>query len=281
MKIHESYYAIKHNLLFCIAVPIYLILFVTVYSPSFSFNSDWVNGWSTNPSFCLSIIAAIELGVLLASRSLLCFTPLRKAINTTEYFIWMGAEFMIACLFSGLFLSLYFSVNYFSILPRIFFIGLCLNIFPYLVYWQFLSKNEYKIRLSKANLQIAELRKGADRNEMGMIRFNDEKGNTKLVVSGERIISLESSGNYVTILYDDAGKLVRYSLRNTLKGLEELCNNNGLVRCHRSFFVNLIKIKVIRRTPDGVFAEIDHPGVENIPVSKTYAPELLRLFSES
>ena len=111
-----------------------------------------------------------------------------------------------------------------------------------------------------------------------MIRFADEKGVVKLVVGAERIISLESAGNYVTILYNDDGKLVRYSLRNTLKGIEDNCAANGIVRCHRSFLVNLKKIRIIRHTPQGVFAEMDFPGVENIPVSKTYASELLRLF---
>ena len=111
-----------------------------------------------------------------------------------------------------------------------------------------------------------------------MIRFTDEKGNVKLVVGTDRVICLESAGNYVTVCYDDESKLVRYSLRNTLKGLETIASNNGLVRCHRSYFVNLSHIRTLKRTTQGVFAEIDHPGIEDIPVSKSYASELIRLF---
>ena len=91
----------------------------------------------------------------------------------------------------------------------------------------------------------------------------------------------ESFFNVATAImekYNDDGKLVRYSLRNTLKGIEDNCAANGIVRCDRSFLVNLKKIRIIRHTPQGVFAEMDFPGVENIPVSKTYASELLRLF---
>ena len=139
---------------------------------------------------------------------------------------------------------------------------------------------DHSMRLREANEIIAELRKGNERNEAGAIRFADEKGNVKLVVGAERVISIESAGNYVTILYDNDGKLVRYSLRNTLKSIEEICKANGLVRCHRSYFVNLNKIKIIRRNSEGIFAEIDHSGVDDIPISKTYAPELMRLFSE-
>jgi DNA-binding LytR/AlgR family response regulator len=140
---------------------------------------------------------------------------------------------------------------------------------------------DLSIQLSEVEHQLVEIRKGVERNDAGMIRFNDEKGNTKLVVSVDRVVSLESAGNYVNILYDDGGKLIRYSLRNTLKGVEKMCSSNGLVRCHRSYLVNLSKIKIIRRTSEGVYAEMDVPNANNIPVSKTYAPELLRLFSES
>jgi DNA-binding LytR/AlgR family response regulator len=143
-----------------------------------------------------------------------------------------------------------------------------------------LLKEQY-MQMAEVEKELMELRKGAERNEAGMIRFNDEKGNTKLVVSADRVISLESAGNYVNILYDNDGKLVRYSLRNTLKGIEKVCNSNGLIRCHRSYFVNLNKIKVIRRTSEGVYAEMDVHNVGDIPVSKTYASDLLRLFSES
>jgi len=74
---------------------------------------------------------------------------------------------------------------------------------------------------------------------------------------------------------------LRYTLRNTMKGIDKICTANGLVRCHRSFFVNINKVKVIRRTPEGMVAEIDHPGVDTVPVSKTYASDLISLFSEN
>ena len=282
MTLSELHYSIKSNIIFCLAVPLFVMLFVVLYNPTFGINGygGWLTDWNHHASFCVPIICSIILGVLLASRSILCFALVRHTLSKREFLVWQAVEFLVGCLFCDLFISLYLHINYFSALTRIIVIGLGLVIFPYIFYWAAIELLDHNMRLREANNIIDELRKGNERNEAGAIRFADEKGNVKLVVGAERVISIESAGNYVTILYDNDGKLVRYSLRNTLNSIEEICKANGLVRCHRSFFVNLNKIKIIRRTSEGIFAEIDHSGVEDIPVSKTYAPELMRLFSE-
>lgn len=281
MRINETYYRIKPNLIFSIALPVYVILFVTIFSPSLSFYDGWNEGWNSGASLCLPIMAAIEMVTVLISRSLLCFLPHVHSLSRTEYIVWLLLEMIVSSLFVDLFLSIFLHKPYFALLPRVILSYFCLNIIPYFIFWMSMQLQEQSIQLNEITNELEELRKGVERNEAGMIRFNDEKGNTKLVVSADRVISLESAGNYVNILYDDDGKLVRYSLRNTLKGVEKVCNSNGLIRCHRSYFVNLNKIKIIRRTSEGVYAEMDVPNASNIPVSKTYAPELLRLFSES
>ena len=281
MRISELYYKLKPNLVFCIALPAYVILFVTIFSPSLKFYDGWNEGWNPDASLCLPIMAAIELLTVLLSRLSLCFLPFPHTLNRTEYFFWLVLEILISSLFVDLFLSIFLHRPYFDLLPSAMLSYLCLNIIPYVIFWMSMLLKEQYMQMAEVEKELMELRKGAERNEAGMIRFNDEKGNTKLVVSADRVISLESAGNYVNILYDNDGKLVRYSLRNTLKGIEKVCNSNGLIRCHRSYFVNLNKIKVIRRTSEGVYAEMDVHNVGDIPVSKTYASDLLRLFSES
>jgi len=281
MTISELYYKIKPNLIFCIALPVYIILFVTIFNPTLHFYDDWSNSWNSGGSLCLPIIAAIELMTVLISRSLLCFLPFTHSLSRAEYMVWLLLEIIVTSLFVDLFLSIFLHEPYLGLLPEVMLSYVCLNLVPYVIFWMAMLLQEQSMKITRIENELDELRKGVERNEAGMVRFNDEKGNTKLVVSADRVISLESAGNYVNILYDDDGKLVRYSLRNTLKGVEKVCTSNGLVRCHRSYFVNLNKIKIIRRTSEGVYAEMDVPNVGNIPVSKTYAPELLRLFSES
>lgn len=280
MKIPEQLYSVKSNLIFCLLAPIFVMLFVVIYDPTFGLSAEHYDFVNDNKGFCLPIICAIELLVLLVSRAILCFGVVRRRISELEFLAWQAVEFVVVCLFVDLFLSLYLHIDYFNLLPRILLVSFAINLFPYAFYWVFVERMDRDARIADAYALMTKMRSPGEHNE-GMIRFVDDKGNTKLMVGAERVITIESAGNYITIQYDDDGKLMRYSLRNTLKSIEQVCNANGLVRCHRSFFVNLNKVKIIRRTPEGVVAEIDHPGVNNIPVSKTYAPDLIRLFSET
>jgi hypothetical protein len=279
MKISEQYYSLKNNIVFCLAVPLFIMLFMVIYHPTFFGEADsFSQAWELHDSLFLPIICAIVLVVLAISRAILCFALVRHSLTRRDFLLWQCIEIVVTSLFTNLFLSLYLQCKYLSLLPRVLLISFRLVAIPYLLYWVITEMTDRDFRLHQAESLIEELRKGIERNESGMVRFADEKGNVKLVVSADRVICLESAGNYVTITYDDDGKLVRYSLRNTLKAIEDLCNANGLVRCHRSFFVNLGQIRTLRRTPQGIYAEIGHPGVDDIPVSKTYASELIRLF---
>ena len=279
MKISEQYYSLKNNIVFCLAVPLFMMMFMVIYHPTFFGEADRLSqAWELHGSFFLPIICAIALLVLAASRAILCLALVRHSLTRRDFLLWQGIEIVVASLFTNLFLSLFLHCNYFALLPRVLLTGFGIVVIPYLFYWVIMEMSERDFRLHQAEDLIEELRKGIERNESGMVRFADEKGNVKLVVSADRVICLESAGNYVTITYDDDGKLVRYSLRNTLKSIEDLCNANGLVRCHRSFFVNLSQIRTLRRTPQGIYADIGHSGVDDIPVSKTYASDLIRLF---
>lgn len=279
MTISEQYYSVKNNILFCVAVPLFMMLFMVIYQPHFYGNFDQLKaGWEAHDSFCLPVVCAIVLGVLSLSRALLCTALLRHTLARKEWLLWQACEWVVASLFVDLFLSLFLHMGFFALLPIVLLTGFGLVVIPYVLYWLAIELTDRDIRLHQSENLVEELRKGVERNEAGMVRFADEKGNVKLVVGADRVISLESAGNYVTILYDDDGKLVRYSLRNTLKAMEELAGVSGLVRCHRSFFVNLSHVRTLRRTPQGLYAEIGHSGVGDIPVSKSYASDMLRLF---
>ena len=75
----------------------------------------------------------------------------------------------------------------------------------------------------------------------------------------------------MNIYYVENGRVKDYSLRSSMKAIDELCQDNGLVRCHRSFYINPAHVKVLRKDKDGImYAELDVDDVRHIPVSKTY-----------
>ena len=279
MRISEQYFTVKNNILFCVTVPVFIMLFEVIYQPLFYGSPDALQEmWKENIGFCLPVSCAIALVLLALSRTILCVTQVRHNITRREWLLWQTTEWVAGSLFIDLFLSLLFHMGFFALLPRILLTSFALIVVPYVCYWLAIELTDRDIRLRQTEKLLEDTRRGLERNEAGMIRFADEKGNVKLVVGADRVIYLESAGNYVTICYDDDGKLVRYSLRNTLKAMDNLAGVNGLVRCHRSFFVNLTHVRTLRRTSQGIFAEMGHSGVDDIPVSKSYASDLIRLF---
>ena len=87
----------------------------------------------------------------------------------------------------------------------------------------------------------------------------------------QNVLYIAAEENYVVIYYNENDRVREYVLRSSMKAIDELCQENGLVRCHRSYYINPAHVKVLRKDKDGImYAEIDADDVRHIPVSKTY-----------
>ena len=62
------------------------------------------------------------------------------------------------------------------------------------------------------------------------------------------------------------------------KKFEESLTEFGLIRCHRSFIVNIEKVKVLRKEKEGLFIDLGQEDIIDIPVSKTYSDKIMELF---
>ncbi len=262
-------------ILSALVTALFVILFPVVYDPVFGF--DDLTLWKAHSAFCIPILASITLVVLLLSRFGCRLFLRRYPLTTVQYLLWQLVEFVVVCLFADLFLSLFFHQGYFDLLPRIILVGMLVLIFPYVV-MGLVARCECQSALLE-QLQSESQSSSDGEDDQTVIRFVDERKQTRLAVQAEHIIYLESAGNYVNIIYDDDGRVRRYSLRNTLKAIEETCSTHKLVRCHRSYFINIHHVKVLRRDHDQLFAKMDLEGIDDIPVSKSYASEVIALLS--
>lgn len=69
-------------------------------------------------------------------------------------------------------------------------------------------------------------------------------------------------------------------LRNSLKWMEEnLIRDTPLVRCHRSYIVNMDKVKILKKVKGGIVLELDEENTPDIQVSKTYYESFMQEFS--
>ena len=93
------------------------------------------------------------------------------------------------------------------------------------------------------------------------------------------MLYIEAADNYIIIHYLTNRKPGRYMIRNTLKRIGQEIPDAGLVRCHRSFIVNIDNVKVIRREKEGLIIGFDSPEAITVPISKTYIDTFIRKLS--
>ena len=169
-------------------------------------------------------------------------------------------------LFTALYVSLITkgALSYFNALLYSFIYLLAVLVYPYLV-----------ITLSQL-LKSASASKAAVVDDTGTrMRFYDDKHTLKFVIAASAVLYIEAQENYVRIYYIDADQVKSYQLRATMKKLEESLSSNGLVRCHRSYFVNPKHIHALRKDKDNyIYAEIDDLAHTTIPISKKYYDEV-------
>ena len=95
----------------------------------------------------------------------------------------------------------------------------------------------------------------------------------------EHLLFIESADNYTTLHYLNKSKQSHFLLRNSLKRLEEQLEDTSLVRCHRSYMVNMDKVKILKKEKGGIMLELDEENTPDIPVSKTYYESFMQAFS--
>ena len=187
-------------------------------------------------------------------------------INYSLYILWCFGEIIFMSFFAALYiwLVLHKPMPYFEAFALSFqYISLTLVI-PYVILALSLRLYEYHIKSDDTSV-ASSLR----------MRFYDDRHNLKIVLTADSVLYITSEENYVNIFYADNGKLRNYVLRSSMKAIDELCQDNGLVRCHRSYYVNPSHVKVLRKEKDGiVFAELDAQEIIHIPVTKRYYDRL-------
>jgi hypothetical protein len=93
------------------------------------------------------------------------------------------------------------------------------------------------------------------------------------------LILLESADNYVNIHYRQDEKIQKKLLRSTLTKLEAQITDSSLVRCHRSYMVNLNQIKQVEGNSRGLQLELlDCP--HTVPVSRKYVKAIQQQLSK-
>jgi hypothetical protein len=193
-------------------------------------------------------------------------SSLRKHISLSwwQYVLWSLLEITVFSAFAALFMALSWGTyGYFPALGKCFVLSFTILCYPYTFF----------------ALLIAHIRPDeVEVSEENLVRFTDNTGRLKLVIAHDVILFVEAQENYISIHYMEGEKLKEYSLRQSMRGIEELMEKHGIIRCQRSYFVNPQHVKVLRRDKEGfIQAELDVAQSKSVPVSPKYYEQLSKL----
>ena len=108
-----------------------------------------------------------------------------------------------------------------------------------------------------------------------MINLHDNNGTLRLTINIDSLYYLESEDNYMKVYYKHNDKIVSYMLRCRTRSIEESLKGTPMTRCHRSFIVNINKIRFIKKEQRMNFIVLDDDSIKRIPVSKSYYDSLI------
>jgi len=278
-KIPDSYF--KNGILACyiLLIPLYAFFFLIGTKP---FHLDtFMQVTQGQLAFRAAIMASIELVVVLLSRLSMLLVRSKHQINYTGFVIWELMEALVITMFCALFIWLMDkrTMTYVDLLPKLFLITCSILVFPYVIVALISEVQDKNNRLAKDRITIEKYASGQIGREESTLPFYDEKKSLKLAITANTLLYIEAADNYVNICYMNMDKMVRYPLRNSMRAIEQICEANNIVRCHRSYYVNLRKVSAIQKGPDGLFAELEYAGAPHIPVSITYSETVTSRFS--
>lgn len=277
-KIPAYLYEKKNSIKTILFTALFALLFINLFQPFGSRN--WYLDVSDIRYFVFSsLIILTGMLVVVISRVILTAYSKKRDILYWQYVLWILCEIVAMAIFYTIFAKFFPKDGVERGISEIFQQSLIntalVLLLPYAITWLYFSWKE-----KSTLLEQIEQEKAPDIRAKTLIAFTDEKGDLKISVMLENLLYIESADNYATIYYLNKSGVSQFLLRNSLKWMEEhLTKETPLVRCHRSYIVNMDKVKILKKIKGGIVLELDEERTLDIPVSKTYYESFMHKFS--
>ena len=278
-KIPAYLYDKKNSIRLIIFTAVFALLFINIFEPFGSRN--WYPYISDINYFASSsLIILTGMLVVVISRMILTAYSKRYNVFYWQYGIFIICEILAMAIFYTLFAKFVPEGGADRELKEIFNQSLTntalILLLPYSISWLYFSWKD-----KSALLEDIENAKSTDYKSKSIIAFPDEKGDLKISIMLDNLLYIESADNYTSIYYMNKSDISHFLLRNSLKWIEEqYATDTPLTRCHRSFIVNMDKVKILKKIKGGIVVELDAEQTPDIPVSKTYYESFMHKFSQ-
>jgi DNA-binding LytR/AlgR family response regulator len=114
-----------------------------------------------------------------------------------------------------------------------------------------------------------------DKSEKNIIKILDENQNVRIAIEPDKLLFIKNADNYVEIFYANNEGISKELVRTSLKRLESELRDFKVMRCHRSYMVNIKNVSLSKKTRKGLNLELRIENAPLIPVSKNYTSDIL------
>mgnify|MGYP003508413050 FL=1 len=285
-------------------IVVFSALFLVLYQP-YSL-AIWFSTNNTLRFSCTLLFYVAAIVVVIFSRWLLNMLEDRISLTTLTYIWWIMGENLIISLIYTLITVTVFPIEGVAI-PEIA-VRALMCVTPILaipnglmsLYAAYRSKCEeleatqYQLQQISTDYRVlkdlkdSEIRAAAvalqTAKQTGMPRMVNlyDNGNTlRLTINIDSLYYLESEDNYIKVYYKHNDKITSYMLRCRTSSVEKSLEGTTMVRCHRSYIVNISKIQFLSEEHRIHYVTLDDENIKHIPVSKTYYETLLEALNNT
>jgi hypothetical protein len=281
---------------------IFSILFMLIYKP-FSI-AVWFSTDDTLRFGFTIIFYMAAIVILILSRSLMNTIQDRLKITSLTYVWWLMAEnLLISLLYTIITISLFptegvatptiatkalMCVTLILIIPN----GIIFFYAAFRAKCEELEATQYQLQRLGEEYRLLESSKEHEiravvnssnivNNSKGptMISLYDNNNILRLTINVDSLYYLESEDNYIKVHYKHNDKITSYMLRCRTRSVEKSLEGTCMVRCHRSYIVNINKIRFLEEERRLHYLALDDDSIRRIPVSKSYYNTLVAIIS--
>lgn len=259
----------RYQWLFALSIGVFLALFLLVFQPFGVNNMD--------PTFNIGlefVLAVGAIGVLVtatvAANEFLLRPLVLKRLTRRRLIAWLGWTFLL--IDTGVFLLYNWLGNWHDFLWSSYLgfvrdVSLLISLpvagFLFYIRHEWL-KSEY-VQLQAIHMAGPALR---------LVHFSSDNGKDQVAVALEDLLYLESQDNYVAVTWMEGEARRAKLIRTSLKRLENTLDEPLLLRCHRSFMVNLARVRGCRGNRHGLQLSLEGAD-RTLPVSRAWTGTIL------
>ncbi|MBU0473671.1 MAG: LytTR family transcriptional regulator [Bacteroidetes bacterium] len=135
---------------------------------------------------------------------------------------------------------------------------------------------ELRMRHSNENLSaiVNKQLESKLNNNLEVENINIISQNISISIPQNNFLCIKSMGNYITLYFTEENNLKREIIRTTMKKIEEdLYENKTIIRCHKSYFVNINQVTKTSGNARALYLHMDALDFQ-IPVSRNFSQEI-------